>query len=262
MSTPQSALNADSQTLIPGVGCSIFLHGAVGLGWLFFSVVMAQCGPSRPIIDPDKTMEVSMVVLKKTQKAVPDRAQRAPVPQGEATPEPAEVPPPPRESDLVFEKEKAKTNKGQKTDRDAALEELKRQQMLQELMNAPEGTTDRDATDPNSDSDISINAAGAGNRGDPEFAAYIAKVQAIFQQHFKPLGAITQGNPDLVTTMFIQVDPATGRITDSEVQKSSGIPAYDAAAERAVAEVTTIPLPPEKYLGLVASGYAVRFRPP
>ena len=261
MSRFRTVLIPEKQSLLPGLGCSIFIHGGVLFMGAVFTLITTHCGPSRPPLDLDKTMEVSMVVLPKSERSVPDRASRAPVPRGTAAKTP-DQPPPANVSDLTFEKEDAEEEAGvDDSTREQLMAELKRQQLLEDLM-APTGPQDRNATDPNSDSNLAINAAGAGARGDPEFAAYIAKVQRIFMENFKPLGAITADNPDLVCTVFITVDPASGRVLSYEVSKSSGIPAYDAAAERAVAEVQTIPLPPEKYLALAGEGYAVNFRPP
>lgn len=261
MSRFRTVLVPDRQSLLPGLGCSVFIHGGVLITAALFTLVTTHCGSGRPPIDLDKSMEVSMVVLPKSERSVPDRASRAPVPRGTTAKTP-DQPTPANVSDLTFENEDAQEDAGvDSAARDQLMAELKRQQLLDDLM-APTGPQDRNATDPNSTSDLAINAAGAGARGDPEFAAYIAKVQRIFMENFKPLGAITADNPDLVCRVFIIVEPDTGRVLSYEVSKSSGIPAYDAAAERAVAEVQTIPLPPEKYLALAAEGYAVNFRPP
>ena len=137
--------------------------------------------------------------------------------------------------------------------------ELQRQKMLEDLM-APTGPVDRDATSPDGHADLTLNPGGV-NRADPEYAAYIAKLVRLFQQHFKPLGAVTEGRPDLVCSVFITVDPATGRVRSWEIVKSSGIDSYDAAAERAVAQVGTIPLPPERFRADVADGYTINLRP-
>jgi outer membrane biosynthesis protein TonB len=256
----RTVLEPEKQSLIPGIGCSIFMHGGVLTSALLFSVITARCGPQRPIIDLNKTMEVSMMSLPKSQLNVPDRAQRAPVPKGSDAPK-TDNTPPPVESDLAFKTEDAVEDAGVEQAREQMMAELERQRLLDDLM-APTGATDRDATDPNSTTDATINASGAAMRGDPEFAAYIAKIQRLFMQVFKPLGAVTSGNPDLVCSIYIVVDTGTGRIDSWEVLKTSGVASYDAAAERAVAQVGTIPLPPEKFLSLVGEGYAVNFRPP
>ncbi|NCG17714.1 MAG: hypothetical protein GWP91_01685 [Rhodobacterales bacterium] len=261
MSKIPSVLDPPRGSLLPGLGCSIFVHGTLVVSAGIFSLFMQHCGPSKPVLDLDRTMEVSMMVLPKSKTNVPERASRAPTPQGSKSEAPkTEAPPNP--SDLVIHTENAPEDNGEDGElRDQMMAKLERQRLLEDLM-APEGSVDRDASDPNSTSDVAINANGAAMRGDPEFAAYIAMIQQLFQQNFKPLGAITAANPDLLTKIFITVDPSSGRILSSTVEQSSGIPAYDAAAERAVSAITTVPLPPEKFSALLAEGYLVNFTPP
>lgn len=261
MSDPHTVLQQEGQSLIPGLGCSILMHGGALGTFLLFSLVTSNCGAHRPIIDLDQTMEVSLIA--KSDLKVPERASRAPEPKGAEPPVPQpqpEQPPPVKQSDLVVHKDEPKPQpKGRDTDREQALAELERQKMLQDLMNAPEGTVDRNATDPDGTADMTLNP-GANPSGDPEYAAYIAKVQAIFMQHFKPLGAITDNNPGLVCSVRVQVDPSSMRVLSYEVVKSSGVPAYDAAAERAAAAVTSLPAPPDRYRSLLAGGYTMNFR--
>lgn len=261
MSDYRTVLEPESQSLLPGLGCSVFVHGGVVGASLLFTLFTTHCGSTRPLIDPDRAMEVAVVSLPRSQTNVPDRAQRAPVPKGSDAPTKSKAEPPPVQSDLAFKTPEAEETAGTDDAREQMLAELERQKLLNDLM-APTGAVDRNATDPNSTHDMDIGTAGAANRGDPEFAAYIAKVQQLFMQAFKPLGAVTADNPNLVCKVYVTVDPGTGRIRSWEVIESSGIDSFDAAAERAVAEVGTIPLPPEKFLELVQDGYAVNFRPP
>lgn len=257
MSKTRSVLVPERQSLLPGLGCSALLHGGVLGAGLLFSLVTANCGPRKPIIDLDQTMEVSLIAA--TDLKVPERATRAPAPKGREPVQDAPVETPREQSDLVFEKKDAQETKGTDTERQDALDEIERQRMLEQLMNAPEGKVDRAATDPNGTGDVTINP-GLNAMGDPEYAAYVAKVQALFLQHFKPLGAIVEQNPDAVCKVLISVDEATMRVLSFEVVQSSGIPAYDAAAERAAAAVTALPPPPDKYRGLLAGGYTMNFR--
>ncbi len=258
MSSVPTVLRPERQSLLPGIGCSVVLHVGLVLTAVLFSALSAHCGASRPIVDLDRTMEVSLIAA--SDLSVPERATRAPVPRGaeQPVPKPAEVEPPPVQSDLAYHTDEAETHEGTDS-RDAALEELERQRLLEELMNAPEGTTNRRATDPNGTGDITINP-GAAAAGDPEYAAYIAKVQSIFMQHFKPLAAITEDRPDLVCKVHIEVDPDTMAVLSYAVVQSSGVSAYDAAAERAAAAVTSLPPPPERYRALLAGGYTMNFR--
>src|SRR5690606_33104174 len=80
----------------------------------------------------------------------------------------------------------------------------------------------------------------------------------LFMKHFHPLAAITQSNPDLVTRIMVRVDPSSGVIRSWEIVEGSGVPAYDAAAERARAARQQIPLPPEAHPGLAEPGSGVR----
>lgn len=254
----RSVLAPERQSLLAHLGCSTAVHGGALGAVLLASFVGQFCTPSKPIVD--RSIEVSMVVLPRAERAVPDRAQRAAVQAGS---EPAPAPKPIRESDLTIHKEEAKDagTSDATRQREAMLAELERQALVENLL-APDGAVDRDATDPNSTSDLALNAMGTASRGDPEFAAYVARVQQIFMKNFRPLAAITRDNAGLVCSVRITVDPANGRILEWAVAKSSGIVAFDAAAERAVQDVGTIPLPPPHYRPLVAEGYEVNFRPP
>ena len=86
--------------------------------------------------------------------------------------------------------------------------------------------------------------------------------QKLMMANFHPLSAITSGRPQIKTRVLLQVDPATGRILGRTVATPSGIPAYDAAATRAVDDVGSIPLPPAAWLPLLADGLAIDFTPP
>lgn len=260
-----TVLRADPQPLFGWVAVSLFGHGALLAAGLFVTLVGRSCLTSKPIVDPDDMMEVSMVVLPRSDARMPDRAARAPVPKGDPRPDaPRPTTPPVKQSDLAIHTDAPKPAPKGVSDverRQQVMAELERQRLLDELLNAPEGVVDRDATDPNSTSDVAIHALGNASRGDPEFARYIAQVQQMFMKHFKPLPAITQANPGLATTLYIRVD-ASGRITAYEVRAASGVPAFDAAAERAVQEVGLIPPPPPKYLPLAAEGYSVQLVAP
>jgi TonB family protein len=244
-------------------------HVGVLVAGAVLSLLAGFLAPSRPIIDLDRTMQVSMVALPRANKPLPDKATRAPVPRAEPTPAPPPEPVPEPEpepvktSDLTFEKEDAPAKEG--LDIDRLREKIKRDQerkkLLDNLVDAASGTTDRDATDPDSDSDIAINALGAGAASDPEFARYKSKVQQLFMRHFSPIPSIVQANPGIECTVSIDVDPSTGRVLSHSVIRPSKVPAYDAAALRAAQAVPTIPLPPEKYRPLVARGYQVIFKP-
>ena len=239
------------------VGCLV----AWGVWMVVGAVLVAPCRADPPPVDVTRTIEVAMVPLPRSRTAMPDRAARVAVQAGVQQ---AATPPPVRESDLAFLKEHPEQVQGDPElarRRDEMLAELQRQQLLEELMDAPTGAADRDATDPNGTTDYQVASSGHGTATDPELAAYIAKLRQLFQQHFHPLGALVTSNPDIECSVLIRMDDG-GRITEWSVVKSSGNMAYDTAAERAVQEVGVVPLPPEKYLAHMAEGYTVKFTPP
>jgi TonB family protein len=216
-----------------------------------------------PLVDVSKTMEVSMVVLPKSNKAVPDRATRKPAavaPVPPTTPVENTIPQPTvKQSDLTIIDEEAPTP----VDHSDARADLMRQLDLQALLeNAPEGTKDRTQTDPNSTSEEYINAGGVGLATDPEFARYVAKLKSLFMQNFAPLPTITDANPNISVTLKVTVDPNNGRVTGYSIKTSSNNASYDAAAERAVQAVPSVPLPPENYKDALNQGFDVLFIPP
>ena len=136
----------DQPLLWPTV-VSVFGHGSVLIFGLASSLLMSHCGPKKPIIDPDKSIQVSMVVLPKSKHRMPDRAARAKVPKGQAK-KPNPQPRPIRESDLTVHKPEVAPKAGnpnRSADRDAALKDLMRENLLENLL-APDGPRDRDAT--------------------------------------------------------------------------------------------------------------------
>lgn len=249
-------------------------HVGVLLGGWVLGTLGSLLFPSSPLIDPSQTVEVSMMVLPKSDDPLPDRAQRSPAPKPEPAPppepEPTPEPPPPepvKVSDLVVPEPKPqpKAKPKPKTPQERARELIARKdaqrKMLDDLWDAPTGTVDRDATDPNSENDFTLRTLQAGAAGDPEFARYKARVQALFMKHFAPLPSLVSAKPNLECTVEIRVDASSGAVRKSTVVKGSGIPAYDSAALRAAQQVPTIPLPPERYLPLVSAGYQIIFRP-
>lgn len=250
--------------ILPAVAVSVALHGFVAIVALLVSVVGPWLFPERPLVDPDQAIEVSMVVLPKSRNALPDRAMRAPTEAGALAP--TEVSPdeaPVRESDLAFPSPVPEPKGDPNADlrREEMMAEMERERLLQDL-SAPTGEYDRDATDPNGVGDLAMNTGAQGDPADPEYARYIMQLQQLFMQHFRPLPGIAQANPGIRAEVFVLVDPETGVVRESRFKKSSNNEAYDRAAELAVQEVGTIPLPPEKYRHLAKSGYVIQFDPP
>lgn len=250
--------------LIGSMGCSTFLHGAAAFGLLVATVVATRCGDARAIRDlRPVSMEASLVVLPAANKALPDRASRVPVVSTEGAMQVTEPAPDAavKVSDLVYETEKPddKLAPDLANERRRLEEQLRRMSLLDSL--APDGPVDREATDPSSTASGGIAGIGQGDPTDPEWARYVARVQQLFRERFRPLQAITQANPGIRCRIRIEVD-GDGRIVAHVVAESSGISAYDGAAERAVQEVGTIPPPPPRYRDLMAQGYVVNFVPP
>jgi hypothetical protein len=249
--------------LIGSMGCSTFLHASAVTLLLVATAIASRCGDARAIRDlRPVSMEASLVVLPAANKALPDRASRVPVvsTQGSQAHNPipdAAV----KVSDLAFKTERPEENAAPdlSDERRRLAEQLRRMSLLDSL--APDGPVDREATDPLSDASVGALGAGRGDPTDPEWARYVAQIQRLFMARFRPLTAITSANPSIRCSMRIEVD-GSGRIIGRAVAQSSGVPSYDMAAERAVDEVGTIPLPPARYLDLMAQGYLVNFVPP
>jgi TonB family protein len=258
----ETVLNQRSQSLRWPVLLSVFGHGGILLMGLISTLFMSHCSARKPLIDPNKSIQVAMVVLPKAKTRMPDRAARAKVPKGTSKKAPPK-PPPVRESDLAIHKPEVAPKAGnpdRSADRDAALKNLMRENLLENLL-APDGPRDRDATDPNSDATEAINALGPGVRADPEYAKYIGEIQALFMRNFKPLDAIISQQPDLQCVIHVTVDDS-GRVTGQDVVEPSGNPSFDASASSAAAAVTQVPLPPDRFRVLMTQGYTIKFHPP
>lgn len=261
----RTALVPEPQPLLPWVAVSLFVHlFGVGSFWgassviALFAALLPMC--QRPPVVHD-AIEVSVVSLPKSKSNVPDRASRVARAEGQK-PNPDE-PPPVATSDLKYEAPVPDPKAGNvdKT-RQAMLDALAREQMLNELNDAPDGTVDRDASDPNGTEDAALAALGVGSRGDPEFQRWVSQVQQLLMQHFKPLGAVTEGHPELKCMVTLTVDSSDGTVKGYETTESSGVALFDQAAERAVQQVPALPLPPEKYRPLLEGGVGFRFTPP
>lgn len=234
--------------------------------------------PSPTLIQPDEVMDVSLMVMKQSKTSMPEKASHVPhsgapapaVQNSTAPAAPTPAPPPPNPSDLSFKDKKADAAPA-KAKAEEAREDLskKREEAMRKLlmeqavadMNSPEGKVDREATDPNSTSDETIDLGGAGAAGDPELVRYLATLKKLFKEHFRPLPTVVAANPGIKASIRILIDPATGDVTSYEFVKHSKNDSYDRAAESAVQAVPKIPLPPEKYIPRIAGGYVVEFTP-
>jgi TonB family protein len=241
----RSALIPERQSLVLPFMAALVGHVGVAL---MLSLLMLLAGLRRgPILDPNDIMEVSMVVLPKTESRMPERATRAPVPRGEDTPT-APQPKPPVESDLAVvqpDAPKAEGSPDHSDRRTELMKELRRKQLLADAA-ADIGAVDREASDPDSTTDQAVNTGGSGAAADPELALWVQKVREKFMANFHPLPTIVSANPNIEATVAVRIDEA-GNVLSRSMHKPSGNPSYDAAAERAADAVTQVPPPPEKY---------------
>lgn len=264
MSPVRSVLTPEPQPLWPYFLLAFSLHVFLVFTLMCLNV-LDLFSPRKPLLDVDRSMEVSLVQLKHTD-TMPTRATVAPRPKGEsepvAVPKPAPTPPP-VQSDLAYQTEEAPPAPQGDPERDAALEEARRKALMDAaLADAMEGSRDREATDPSSDATESISTGGAGMRAPPELIKWKAGVEDLFRKNFKPLPTIVAANPGIQCEVNVDFDPASGRVTGYDIHTTSGNSSYDAAAERAVQAVPSIPPPPAQFTDLVGSRLTITFTPP
>ncbi|MEZ4316502.1 MAG: cell envelope integrity protein TolA [Myxococcota bacterium] len=256
----KSTLHPSNQSLLLPLVGSVVGHGLMIGGFFTLTLLLTFCGPRKPIIDPNDTIEVAMVSLPKSKTNMPDRATRAPEVAGAPTPQPTPALDVKQTSDLVVHKDKAKTNQGTDTKK---LEEQQRK-LLEQLeqqaaMDAALGAMNQSATDPDSETEDGVAGSNVGTPSDPEYARYILQIQKLFDEQFHPLQTIKDANPGIKCVIHVSVEASTGRIVRYDVARPSGNEAWDSAARRAVEAITTIPLPPEKYRNRMGQGYDIEF---
>lgn len=243
-----------------GLVASLAGHATVGALVIAMAVLAP---PSSPPVDPEDVMEVSMVVLPRSESSIPDRASKAPIPRG-ASPEAAAEPAPVRESDLSLPEPEVEPARGA-PERHTSREELLRELEMQALLaDAPDGPVDRSASDPHSTTEEAIHAAGVGTLGDPEWARYQQRLQQLFMSKFSILPTSSMSELVCVVNVQVQIRPEDdmARVVDVEVAEPSGNLSYDAAARRAAEAVRSVPLPPERFVHVLQRGFQVRFVPP
>jgi TonB family protein len=237
---------------------SVFGHGCLTTIFVSISLV-ATCLPQKPVLDLNNSIE-AFVVVKKSNAKMPERASKRPVPRGKAvTPNAA---PSVKQSDLSLPNPNAKATEAGLPDRDADMEAVMRDLEMASLLDnlhAPDGAVDRDASSPDGTGDVSLNLNGSGPVGDPEYVAYVVRIQKIFTDNFSPLPTIRRQFPDLLTKVHIAVD-SSGRVTKRSILESSGNPSFDASAMTAASMVSQIPLPPEKYRPMMKVGYTIEYK--
>ena len=238
---------------------SFVLHAGLA-GMLAIS---KTCKPDdSSLLMPD--MDVMMVPLPKAAGRLPDRASRAPRPaQG------ADTPAPPKQSDpnqMSFEdptKEKSKGNPKPEDHSDARqdlMRDLKRQQALDALRDAPIGDADRMATDP--DSTLTVEEAfglggGFGGPVDPDAARYLLELRAALLPHWNPLPKIIEQNPDIFTVLDVWISDS-GKYKSADIKIGSRNDSFDRSCLTAVAKAGTLPVPPDKFRVETRKGIQIR----
>ena len=107
-----------------------------------------------------------------------------------------------------------------------------------------------------------LQAAATTQSDNEELSGYAAEVTALFEYNFHPPKRVVARRPAISAQYHVDFDPLTGRVLGWAQYESSGARAYDAAVERAIDSVETVPLPPEKFKDVVGSRFTITFRPP
>jgi len=257
-SSVKSALKPAPQPLWAGLGCSLLLHGGLGLFAFVATWVMSlfpSCSERPPLIDG--SVEVYSVDQLPKRLDVPDKAERARRRDKPEVPAPKKpAPEPVKESDLVVKREvpEPEGNTEEEIARQQAIEQLLRDEALADVLtDAPEGEVDRLPTDPDGavGADPTLAVLSARAQGDAEFSRWKSDVVRELRARFKPVGE----NAGLETIVQVWFDPRTGRISRWAISRPSGVMAFDRAAERAIEAAGAIPRPPPAYEALFDAEY-------
>ncbi len=244
-------LGAGSGIQAWNIGLSLVVHLALA-GLLMAS---KTCNPDPgAFFDPDEVMEVSMVALPRSAGRLPDRATRAPPPaQGPQDPNQMRFEDP--EQQVEEEQTPVRDNTDSRRD---LLASLRRQQLVDNLADAPLGEQNRSATDP--DSTLSMEEAfgsGTGTAMDPEAARYLMELRQNLLPLWNPLPRIIEDNPGIFTVVDVFLDDS-GSVRKSGVYQSSGSDSFDQACVRAVVKASRLPLPPDRFRFETPKGVQIR----
>jgi TonB family protein len=242
------------------IALSLVLHGCVA-GTL---AVSKGCTPEpRVMFDPKDVMEVTMAALPKSAGRQPDRASRAPRP-AEGQPQ-APAPPQQPTDQMSFKDPTKEKTRGQDEPKDhtdqrqALMDSLKRQQLVQSMSDAPPGEIDRMATDP--DSTLTMEEAfglgGGAGPVDPEAARYLIQLRQNLLPYWNPMPRIIEEHPGAATVVDIWLEE-DGKIAESSVKTGSGIDAFDRSCLLAVAKAAKLPLPPDRFRVETRKGVQIR----
>ena len=238
---------------------SLVMHA--GLAGLL--ALSKACKPDdSSLLMPD--MDVMMVPLPKAAGRLPDRASRAPRPaDGANTPTPPKQNDPNqmRLDDATKEKAQGAPKPEDHSDaRQDLLRDMKRQQALDALRDAPIGDADRMATDP--DSTLTVEEAfglggGFGGPVDPAAARYLLELRAALLPHWNPMPLVIEQNPEIFTVLDVWIAD-NGRYKSADVKIGSGNDSFDRSCLTAVAKAGTLPLPPDKFRVETHKGIQIR----
>ncbi len=234
----------------PGLSWEIPLAG-FGHVFGFATIILARCGHSaEPLFRTEDVMVVSMSGPVQEMSRMPQKAERAPDPsRGNDA---AAPPPPPNASDMALQTPDQLSKGDPNADRirEAALDEIKRDQLLREL-DAPQGKTDRVQTG-NEAGDGGQKAAGIN---DPELQRWQREAEPIVRANWHPLVSVCQANRNTVAHVAVDIGPDGVVDADSAQSVATGNVSLDNAAFRAVTGTARVPRLPPRY----AEGLRVSF---
>ena len=256
--------------LVPSVVGHILVVGVLAL-----LSALPSCQEKPPLLD--EAIEVSLVSLPRTDRRMAQMEVRAPTPAapvvpdapppepdaaaGVTEPQVAPEPPPPVQSELQIRDPNAAAKQGEP---DPEAREADRREALRRLamqaLDAPVGDAPSQASDPDGVSDDALAVSGSGPPGDPELVRFRQRVEELFYGKFVPIPTIAQQNPGITAVIKVRFDVDSGRVTSWEWVRRSGNASWDAAAERAVEAVTSVPPPPERFRAYFTRGLDVYFR--
>ncbi len=215
-----------------------FGHAAV-----FLVVTISQCGAQpAPLFRPEDAIMVQLAGPPAVQSRMPQKAERAPdVAKGAQA---ADVAPPPNPSELSLPTDKpVKGDQKADVQRDALMEELRRDQLLKDL-SAEVGKVDRARTGENTDCEGSTSQAGVV---DPQLAKWVREANAALDRNFHPLPAICAANPKLMALASAPSAP-DGTITgEAALHQSSKNASFDATCLRAFSATGKLPPTPPNH---------------
>ena len=255
MAERRSALRPDGDSLAPYALASVLLHAGGALWLTLLASLAMRCQPEQPLIDPADTIEISMVslpapryaaVARDAVRTTPDAATPPPSPDAAPplpTPDAPTPVPSPDAPPIERPPEPTKPPPSESKEDERRRKELMAQLDMERLMDelADEGSKAQTAAGPAVDPKSTASRLIGPGTGDPNAARYIAELQRLFKEHFRPLPTV-QGQ-GFTTVVFVTVDDY-GRVASRRVEKSSGNASFDAAAVAAVDNVPMVPPPP------------------